>query len=485
MSTFDSFTKLHTRSCKDCRELSDISKESIKTFLTVAKTANLAFPEVLVQAFSHAVNDVDAEVVQLGAKSIELLSRRLGKDIASFYPIVWVCFLFFVHDLQSQISKYECVIDSLKGALKAVKRLPFRAVDKEIQAKNYLEQVERTYPDKTRNEALHFTASKLANASDAGCSAPDNFVEKMSGYIESVDSEIGVYGYQSFGIRQVKKENQLLEAEAKLSTSQDTSARAPRKQPKPEPTRLEKRKQSPPINSQPKPKATVDSYSSNFKYSSHQYEKELLGSLPENTSILTNAREPDWKKRLDAVETLERFLKKSPPEAVDAELVVRFLDESPSWKEPHPQILSKMFSTVQYLVENSPSFTPACASLTIPALAFGVGDNKVKRAAGECLSSISKKFGNQLVLLHAVEIWKYLKTPKALEESLGWLHQNLKKYGLSGVDTKELFELLKITFTHANGAVHFRQQVIEINPKLKDTLDREFINMWTEVATNS
>ncbi|KAK9764249.1 hypothetical protein K7432_008413 [Basidiobolus ranarum] len=362
MSTFDSFTKLNSRSCQDCRELSVISKEAIKTFLTVAKTANLAFPEVLVQSFSHAVNDVDAEVVQLGAKSIELLSRRLGKDIASFYPI-------FVHDLQTQITKYECVIDSLKAALKAVKRLPFRAVEKEVQARNYLEQVDRIYPDKTRNETLHFTASKIAKVGEVSHPLSGNLVEKMNEYIDKVDSEIGVYGYQSFGIRKVKKENQLLEVEAKLNVNQEKSTtKAPRRPIKTDSTKTEKKRQNPSTNSQSKPKLSVNNYSVNFKYSSHQYESELLELLPENTSIISNARESDWKKRLDAVESLERFLRKSPSDLVDAELVVRFLDESPGWKEPHPQILSKMFSTVQYLIENNPSFTPACASLAIPGL---------------------------------------------------------------------------------------------------------------------
>ena len=82
-----------------------------------------------------------------------------------------------------------------------------------------------------------------------------------------------------------------------------------------------------------------------------------------------------------------------------------------------------------------------------------MGDIKLKKAAGDCLTTYAETISLQFVLSQSYDPLKKLKAPKALADSLIWINQQLEDFGIAGLQVRELIDFLKIALGSANAAV--------------------------------
>jgi cytoskeleton-associated protein 5 len=82
-----------------------------------------------------------------------------------------------------------------------------------------------------------------------------------------------------------------------------------------------------------------------------------------------------------------------------------------------------------------------------------MGDIKLKKAAGDCLTAYAEALSLQFVLSQSYDPLKKLKAPKALADSLAWINQQLEDFGIAGLAIRELIDFLKFALGSANAAV--------------------------------
>lgn len=101
---------------------------------------------------------------------------------------------------------------------------------------------------------------------------------------------------------------------------------------------------------------------------------------------------------------------------------------------------------------NLTSRDPVSCVLAI-AMIDKMGDIKLKKAAGDCLTAYAEALSLQFVLSQSYDPLKKLKAPKALADSLVWINQQLEDFGIAGLAIRELIEFLKFALGSANAAV--------------------------------
>ncbi|KAJ3162133.1 Microtubule-associated protein, microtubule dynamics during spindle orientation [Geranomyces michiganensis] len=226
-----------------------------------------------------------------------------------------------------------------------------------------------------------------------------------------------------------------------------------------------------------------------FKFS----EDSALAYVIENfgEGAVKDLSESAWKTRLAAAQALLETLQAMPKDTLECEAIVRALSNKPGWKESNFQVMSAMMSIFQYLAKEIPQFSTTAATIIIPGIADKLGDMKVKKSAGDCLSTIAEKLSFQFVLAQAYETFSQQKSPKVLADSLMWIQFTLLEFGTTGLQVRDLIEFLKTALGNTNAAVRtnaitvlgtvrmfvgpdVRQFVVDVNPQLLQTIDAEF-----------
>ncbi|KAF9973158.1 Microtubule-associated protein, microtubule dynamics during spindle orientation [Actinomortierella ambigua] len=224
-----------------------------------------------------------------------------------------------------------------------------------------------------------------------------------------------------------------------------------------------------------------------YKFSSEdapEQAAEFLGS-----GLIAEFGDSAWKVRLAAMERLYEMVEANPD--YESELIIRVLANKPGWKESNFQVSAKMYATFQLLAEKSSTFSKACAALTIPAMVDKMGDIKLKKPAGDCLTAYAEVLSLSFVLSQSYDPFKKLKAPKALADSLVWVNQQLEDFGIAGLQVRDLVDFLKSSLGSANAAVRtnavtclgtlrrfigpsIRSFVEDCNPSLLSSIDAEF-----------
>ncbi|KAF9924030.1 Microtubule-associated protein, microtubule dynamics during spindle orientation [Linnemannia zychae] len=224
-----------------------------------------------------------------------------------------------------------------------------------------------------------------------------------------------------------------------------------------------------------------------YKFSNETAEEEAAGFL--TPELIAEFGDSSWKIRLEAMEKLHELVDNNP--GFEAELITRVLAKKPGWKESNFQVTSKLYGILQLQSQKLPSFSKGCAALTIPAMIDKMGDIKLKKAAGDCLTAYAEALSLQFVLSQSYDPLKKLKAPKALADSLAWIHQQLEDFGIAGLAVRELIDFLKFALGSANAAVRtnavsvlgilrrfigpgIRSFVEDCNSALLATIDAEF-----------
>lgn len=186
-----------------------------------------------------------------------------------------------------------------------------------------------------------------------------------------------------------------------------------------------------------------------YKFSSETAEEQAADFL--TPELIAEFGDSSWKVRLEAMEKLHELVDSNP--GFEAELITRVLSKKPGWKESNFQVTTKLYGILQLQSQKLPSFSKACAALTIPAMIDKMGDIKLKKAAGDCLTAYAEALSLQFVLSQSYDPLKKLKAPKALADSLAWINQQLEDFGIAGLAIRELIEFLKFALGSANAAV--------------------------------
>ncbi|KAJ3300457.1 Microtubule-associated protein, microtubule dynamics during spindle orientation [Borealophlyctis nickersoniae] len=226
-----------------------------------------------------------------------------------------------------------------------------------------------------------------------------------------------------------------------------------------------------------------------YKFSDASAEQavvEVVGEEP-----LKQLVDSSWKIRLEAVQSILETLKKQDKSSVEAEAFVTMLAKKPGWKESNFQVTTNMFNIFQFLAKDIPSFNRAAAAIAIPGLVDKLGDMKVKRSAGDCMTTIAESLSLNFVLNQAYEPIKKQKAPKVIADCLMWIQQNLLEFGTAGVGVRDLIDFVKVALANTNPAVRnnavtvlgairmftgpeIRSFVQDLNPQLLAIIDAEF-----------
>lgn len=188
-----------------------------------------------------------------------------------------------------------------------------------------------------------------------------------------------------------------------------------------------------------------------YKFAQEDAEARATEFIPE--AIHADLQQAQWKLRLAAMELLCTHFAQEDGASIEPEIVIRAFSKKPGWKETNFQVMSKMFNAIQILSVECPKFNKACAALCIPVMVEKLGDIKLKKPASECLVAIAEKISLQFVLSQAYPVLKKAKSPKVLADSLLWIHSCLMDFGISGLQVRDLIDLLKFGLTNTNASV--------------------------------
>ncbi|KAK4053177.1 hypothetical protein OIV83_001912 [Microbotryomycetes sp. JL201] len=235
-----------------------------------------------------------------------------------------------------------------------------------------------------------------------------------------------------------------------------------------------------------------------YKYTQEDAENQAeTGGLPE--AIIAQLQDSNWKQRLEGVTGLYAWLEGGEIDAVESELVVRYMAKKPGWKESNFQVYSKMYGIFQLLAEKSPTFGKSSAALAIPPLSEKLGDIKLKKPAGDALTIFAEKTSLQFVLSQAYEPMLKQKAPKAQADAISWVEQAVRDFGIVGLSVREMIDYLIAGLKSTNPAVrtsatkalvtlrlYVGSEIVQflgdLNPQLLSTIESEFAKVSNESA---
>ncbi|KAJ3032355.1 Microtubule-associated protein, microtubule dynamics during spindle orientation, partial [Rhizophlyctis rosea] len=238
-----------------------------------------------------------------------------------------------------------------------------------------------------------------------------------------------------------------------------------------------------------KKEAPKDDGPVSYKFSDDGAEAAVVEVVGEET--FKQLGDANWKVRLAAVQDILEKIKQADPSSVEAEAFVMALAKKPGWKENNFQVTTNFFHVVQHLAKEVPSFNKAAASIVVPGLAEKLGDMKVKKAAGDCLTAVAETTSLQYVLANSYDVIKKQKAPKVIADSLMWIQQTLLEFGTAGVALRDIIDFAKWAIGNTNQAVRtnaitvlgtvrmfagpdIRSFVQDVNPQTLALIDAEF-----------
>lgn len=207
--------------------------------------------------------------------------------------------------------------------------------------------------------------------------------------------------------------------------------------------------------------------------------------------------------RLEAAEELVAWVGEGGgAEAVDSEVMMRFLGKTPGWGEKNFQVSAKLYHVMALMGEKSPSFGKPAAALIIAPLTDKLGDMKLKKPAGDALVVCAEKTSLAFVLAQceyrtchlltlAYDSMSKQKAPKALADALTWIKQQVIDFGIAGVTLRELITFIKGALGSPNALVRSSATALlvqvkiavgadisgfieDLNPQLLTTINKEF-----------
>lgn len=117
-----------------------------------------------------------------------------------------------------------------------------------------------------------------------------------------------------------------------------------------------------------------------YKFSSETAEEQAADFL--SPELIAEFGDSSWKVRLEAMEKLHELVDSNP--GFEAELITRVLAKKPGWKESNFQVTTKLYGILQLQSQKLPSFSKACAALTIPGAFMDMYAVNIKTITRPC-----------------------------------------------------------------------------------------------------
>ncbi|KAJ3318505.1 Cytoskeleton associated protein 5 [Boothiomyces sp. JEL0866] len=146
-----------------------------------------------------------------------------------------------------------------------------------------------------------------------------------------------------------------------------------------------------------------------------------------------------WKIRLEGIHKLLEIFKEAE---FDTEALIRYILKKLTWKESNFQVMVGMVNLFT-LTTTKATFDKASGILLVPGLVEKLGDMKIKKVAANCLDEISTKISLNAVLEESYPTIKQIKAPKIIADTLLWINQSIKEFGIGGINVKAVTALCK------------------------------------------
>ncbi|KAJ3270590.1 Cytoskeleton associated protein 5 [Terramyces sp. JEL0728] len=185
-----------------------------------------------------------------------------------------------------------------------------------------------------------------------------------------------------------------------------------------------------------------------------------------------------WKIRLEGIhKILEVFKEKE----FDTEALIRYLLKKLTWKESNFQVMVGMVN-VFTMTTTKPTFDRGSGVLLAHGLVEKLGDMKIKKVAANCLDEISTKISLNAVLDEAYPAIRQMKAPKIIADTLLWINQSIKEFGVAGLSVKRLVGLCKEMLN--SPAAPVKAQAINILATLRQFAGPSIRDMLAELPAN-
>lgn len=207
-----------------------------------------------------------------------------------------------------------------------------------------------------------------------------------------------------------------------------------------------------------------------------------------------------WKVRLEAAEQMVAWVSEDGvADGLDSEVLMRFLCKTPGWGEKNFQVSAKLYQVMQIMAERSSTFGKPAASLIIGPLTDKLGDMKLKKPAGEALTTIAEKTSLAFTLTQGYEPMTKQKAPKAQADALVWIKQQIIDFGIAGIPLRELITFVKGALGSPNATVRSSATALlvqikigvgadisgfieDLNPTLLGTINKDFDKVADQTA---
>ncbi|XP_028404850.1 cytoskeleton-associated protein 5-like isoform X2 [Dendronephthya gigantea] len=160
----------------------------------------------------------------------------------------------------------------------------------------------------------------------------------------------------------------------------------------------------------------------------------------------------NWKERLAGTEALTQFVNDLDPKTLPSQVLIRTMAKKPGWKESNFQVLKNKFNLCAVIATLSASFSKRSAFYAISGLVEKIGDIKLKEQCKETLMVFAENLSLNYVSLKVSGCASGQKNPKVLSESLNWLSDAIKAFGMK-IDIKPHVNYIKQSLAHTNPAV--------------------------------
>lgn len=178
-------------------------------------------------------------------------------------------------------------------------------------------------------------------------------------------------------------------------------------------------------------------------------EEKAAALFPGDT--LKQLTSSNWKDRLAAMETITQSMKVLSKDEIPCQVVIRTVTKKPGLKDNNFQVLKLRIELISLLAQNA-KFTKVSTECVLSDLVEKIGDVKNGKYVQECLSCIAEATALEYVCKEVIPLAFENKNPKNTAETLVWLTQAVKDFGLK-LSIKPLITYIKKAFSTTFPAV--------------------------------
>ncbi|XP_044737477.1 protein mini spindles isoform X3 [Chrysoperla carnea] len=160
-----------------------------------------------------------------------------------------------------------------------------------------------------------------------------------------------------------------------------------------------------------------------------------------SADIISGLSDVNWKARLSAMERFNEAIRAMNSNEISTQVLVRTLIQKPGLKDTNFQVLRMRLETVKMLAENYP-FSTITAGFCLADIVEKMSDIKNGTLATEVLTAIAEATKLDFVSSEVLTQAFNQKNPKVQQDSLLWLSNCIKEFGLT-INVKLTIEMIK------------------------------------------